>query len=80
MKSAKLIVQEHLKEHGLDGLYNPDETYCERGCLRINISPRECLEENCTAGHLTQDQDGGWRIVPENRPVSKMETTGGGNG
>lgn len=42
------IVREHLKANGYDGLYNVHGECC---CESSDLSPGDCFEERCEAGH-----------------------------
>ena len=42
------IVAEHLSVNGFDGLYNH---MGECGCLKDDLSPGTCFEENCQPGY-----------------------------
>lgn len=56
------LVAAALKENGFDGLYHP---YLKCGCVLPNISPDDCLSEDCRTGYQSIHSVNGRWIVSD---------------
>ena len=75
--TVKLIIREHLKAKGLDGLVNLDGMSC--GCTVADLMPCEGSVATCVPGHKVDcdaetceiEGECGWHIAPGQRPDEK---------
>lgn len=56
---VKDIVRKFIEQNGYDGLFSPEG---ECACLADDLSPGDCLAENCEAGYRV-DEEHDWHIT-----------------